>query len=354
LIGAEIAGTGSYLPGEPITNQDLAAQFGRKVIWLAEMLGARTRHFALDLRRGQLLPGETNAQMATNAARRALLDADVDPMSVDLIVLATSTPDYPFPATVLFVQEQLGLPRCCVIELRAGCGGMAQAFAIATNMIATGQSKTALLIGSELISPFISVFNRADHDLDKDFLASVAIFGDGAGALVLRRSDTGDGVLGCTSQSMSTGRPAAMMLRAGGALAPPGTEAGDRLFVHDFKAILKHGPELIRAAVEWVRDHEAVGFESVDFCIPPQVNGRLIELAAAQMGVAEERVVSDFARAGNTVSASIYIALDHLNRQGRLKAGDLLVLLPAEATKWLYGAVVVRWSQGPKQPGREG
>ena len=127
-------------------------------------------------------PGETNARMATEAARRAIADADVDPMAIDLIVMATSTPDYPFPATALFVQEQLGLPGCCVMELRAGCGGMAQAFMVATSMIAAGNAKTALLIGSELISPFISVFNQNDYDVDKDFLASIAMFGDGAGA----------------------------------------------------------------------------------------------------------------------------------------------------------------------------
>ena len=347
MISVEIAGTGSYLPAEPITNERLAELFGRKMIWLSEVLGARTRHFAIDFERRELRPGETNAKMATEAARRAILDAGIDPTSIDLIVMATSTPDYPFPATVLFVQEHLGLPGCCVMELRAGCGGMGQAFVIATHLIAAGTSKTALLIGSELISPFISVFNKKNYEVDKNFLASVAMFGDGAGAVILTQGSGSGGILDCMSQSISTGRPAAMLLRAGGALAPPGTAIGPReqLFYHDFKAILKHGPELIRSATDWLRNQKGYNFSDVDFFIPPQVNGRLIDLTASQMGVSKEKVVSDFGRVGNTVSASIYIALDQMNRNGILKNGDLLVLLPAEATKWIFGAIVVRWSK---------
>src|SRR2546430_2728694 len=150
VITVEIVGTGSYLPAEPISNEQLAAVFGREIIWLSEILGAHTRYFAIDLDRLELRPNETNASMATKAARQAILDANIDPLSIDLIVMTTSTPDYPFPATALFVQEQLGLPNCCVIELRAGCGGMAQAFVIATHLVAAGTSKKALLIGSEL------------------------------------------------------------------------------------------------------------------------------------------------------------------------------------------------------------
>ena len=128
MTSVEIIGTGSYLPGEPITNERLSSVFGRQMIWLAEMLGARTRHFGIDLDRLALTKGQSNAHMATMAARQAIADADIDPQSIDLIVMATATPDYPFPATALFVQEQLGLQGCCVLELRAGCAGMAQAF----------------------------------------------------------------------------------------------------------------------------------------------------------------------------------------------------------------------------------
>lgn len=349
MANVEIVGTGSYLPGEPITNEQLAAAFGREVIWLSEMLGAQTRHFAIDLDRLELRPGETNANMSAQAARQAILDADIDPMSIDLIVMATSTPDYPFPATALFVQEQLGLPNCCVIELRAGCGGMAQAFIIATRLIEAGASKRALLIGSDLISPFISLFGKRNGEIEKELLVSLGMFGDGAGAVILSAGTGSEGILDCMSRSISTGRPAAMLLRTGGALSPVGLipvdERPTKVFDHDFQAIMKHGPELIRLAARWVSEHEAFDLSDVDYFIPPQVNGRLIDLTSTEMGISSERVVSDFARVGNTVSASIYIALDRLNREGTLEPGQLLVLLPTEATKWVYGAVALRWTK---------
>ncbi|MDQ5822878.1 MAG: 3-oxoacyl-ACP synthase III family protein [Chloroflexota bacterium] len=353
MANVEIVGTGSYLPGEPITNEELASVFGREVIWLSEMLGANTRHFAIDLASLELRPGETNASMSTRAARQAILDADIDPLSIDLIVMATSTPDYPFPATALFVQEQLGIPNCCVIELRAGCGGMAQAFLIATHLIASGASKKALLIGSDMISPFISLFSKKTGDVDKELLVSLGMFGDGAGAIILSPGTGNGGVLDCMSRSISTGRSAAMLLRTGGALSPVGApsvdERSEKVFYHDFQAIMRHGPELIQAATQWVSEEKGLDLSEVDFIIPPQVNNRLIDLTSTAMGVPATKIVSDFARVGNTVSASIYITLDKLNREGALRPGQLLVLLPTEATKWIYGAVVIGWTKQARQ-----
>ena len=353
MISVELVGTGSYLPADPISNEQLAAVFGREIVWLAEIMGADKRHFAIDLDRLELRQGETNASMATKAARQAILDADIDPKSIDLIVMATSTPDYPFPATVLFVQEQLGLPDCCVMELRAGCGGMAQAFVIATNLIATGSFQNALLIGSELLSPFVSLFSDNKQEIDKDYLVSLAMFGDGAGAVVLSAGSGDGGVLDCMSRSMSTGKPAAMLLQTGGALSPTGAfpngnHAHGKVFQHDFKAVLEHGPDLVKAACHWLTHEKGYDLSNVDFLIPPQVNGRLIDMTATHMELPPEKVVSNFRRVGNTISASIYIALDQMNREGRLKPNDLLVLLPTEATKWVYGAVTVRWTKGTK------
>lgn len=346
-MSVEIIGTGSYLPGDPISNEHLSSVFGRQVIWLSEMLGGHTRHFAVDLNRLELRKGESNANMATLAARQAIADAEIDPLSIDLIVMATSTPDYPFPATALFVQEQLGLPDCCVIELRAGCGGMAQAFVIATNLIRVGVSTKALLIGSDLISPFISLFRNKTNGFDKDYLVSLAMFGDGAGAVVLSSGTTAGGILDCMSRSMSTGIAPGMILKTGGALAPPSSSLseGGQAYEHDFKRIMKHAPDLIKAAKHWITYEKGYDLSEVDVFIPPQVNARLIKLVSLQLGAPPARVFSNFGRVGNTVSASIYIALDQMNRDGVLKPNDLLVLLPAEATKWIYGAIVARWTK---------
>jgi len=348
MANVAILGTGSYLPGKAISNDELATAFGREVAWLAEMLGARSRFLAIDPHTRELRPGQSNARMAAEAARRAIADADIDPRSIDLVVMATCTPDYPFPATVLFVQELLGLPACCVLELRAGCGGTAQAFMIARHLIAGGAARRALLIGSELLSPFVSLFSEQQRD-DKDLLVSVAMFGDGAGAVVLGADDATEGVLDARSWSISTGRPAAMLLRTGGALAMGGGHRGaDReqepMFVHDFRAIIEHGPDLMRSACDWLVNEGGHDPATVDIFVPPQVSSNLTATVAKSLGIAEEKVVSDFARVANTVSASIYVALDRLRRDGTLRPGHTVVLLPAEATKWIYGAVVLRWS----------
>jgi 3-oxoacyl-[acyl-carrier-protein] synthase-3 len=351
MKSVEIIGTGSYLPGEPITNERLSSLFGRQIVWLSEMLGAQTRHFALDLDRLQLTKGESNARMATAAAREAIADADIDPKSIDLIVMATSTPDYPFPATALFVQEQLGLADCCVLELRAGCAGMSQAFLIASHFIRSGTFHRALLIGSDLISPFISVFNGDSNARSNDYFVSLAMFGDGAGAVILS-SGTGDGgIIDCMSRAMGGELDPGMILRVGGALAPAGIPRSEnghsqKAYDHDFKKVIQHAPHLMKSVRNWLTEERDYDLSRVDLFIPPQANARLIGLVGTQLGVSPKKVFSNFERVGNTVSASIYIALDELNKQAKLKPGNLLVLVPAEATKWLYGAIVVRWTKG--------
>jgi 3-oxoacyl-[acyl-carrier-protein] synthase-3 len=203
------------------------------------------------------------------------------------------------------------------------------------------------------MSPFISLFGRAERESSKDLLVSLAMFGDGAGAIVLAAGGESNGVLGVMSRSMSTGRPAAMMMRVGGALEPvPFAERDERgadnhrIFQHDYQAIMEHGPDLIRSASSWLRDEQGYDFSAFRYIVPPQVNQRMIDLTVKLLDLPAGKVVSDFARVGNTVSASIYLALDHLSRTGALKRDDLLVLLPAEATKWIYGGIVLRWTKG--------
>jgi 3-oxoacyl-[acyl-carrier-protein] synthase-3 len=336
MTGVTVLGTGSYVPGEAISNDDMARVFGREIVWLAELMGATSRHLAIDLRTGRTRAHESNARMAHEAARRAISDADVDPGSIDLIVMATCTPDYQFPATALFVQEMLDLPRCVVLELRAGCGGMAQAFMIACHLIRAGTARRALLIGSDLLSPYVSMLQDRDAD-DSELLVSVAMFGDGAGAVVLGAADVANGVLEAHSWSISTGRPAAMLLRS----RPDDARSWD--FRHDHRAIMELGPDMMRRACDWLKNESGCDLAAIDYVIPPQVSGNLTGMLAQELGIPGDRVVSDFPRFGNTVSASIYLALDRLRRDGTLTAGHTVVLLPAEATKWIYGAVVLRW-----------
>lgn len=358
---AAVLGTGSYLPGDAVSNEELASLFGREVIWVAEMLGVRARHFAVDPATGVLRNGDTNAAMATKAARAAIADAEIDPQSIDLVVMATCTPDYAFPATVLFVQEALELPNCCALELRAGCGGMAQAFMIACHMIAAGTASTALLIGSDLTSKFAAL-RDPDAAFEKEMLVSAAMFGDAAGAVVLgRRAHDGQGeVLDARSWSMSPIAPAAMLMRNPGSPradgadhrydSPAAADGRDSLFEHDFGAIVEHSPRLIEAAFRWLREDRGYDLGAVDYFLPPQVSDGMRSTIAEQGGIDSAKLMSNFAEVGNTVSASIYVLLDQLRRDGTLGPGDELVLLPAEATKWVYGAVCLRWAL-PRAPG---
>jgi len=346
VVRAKVAGTGAYLPGEPITNKELGAAFGRDVERLSEMLGGETRHLALNLETGKLREGESNAHMAHEASLRALENAGLTAADVDLLILSTSTPDYPFPATALFLQELLGLPECQVVEFRAGCGGMAQSFTMAEQFIASGRSRVALLVGSELISPFHRLLSSGPTP-EKGDLVATAMFGDGAGAAVLVPSEgPEDGaILGCMFRSIGGGHAPGMILKTGGALSPAGLEGphDGPAFVHDFRAILQRGPELMERAAEWVSRSGIVADDQITFYVPPQASSHLISSMSAKRDLRGAKVFSNFDKVGNTASASIYIALDTMNREKHLQAGDVAVLLPSEATKWTFGAVILRW-----------
>lgn len=342
-----IAGVGEYLPGEAVTNAQLERRAGRLVAWVCEMLGSQTRHFACDLDTGRLREGESNAHMAFRAATRALEHAGRMASDVDLIILSTSTPDYPFPATVYFVQEMLEIPSCAAMELRAGCAGMAQALCVADSFIRSGRCRTALVIGSELMSPFgIELLTFPDLE-DKEGLLNLAMFGDGAGALVLTATDGEPGQIDCFFTSIGPGRLPGMMLVAGGAQLPAGSKNGiahPARVKHDFAQILEHGPSLLLAAAREAETRTGIPLPEYKFIVPPQVNSRLILETVRRIGVDPGRVFMDYTRVGNTSSAGIYLALHRLcNHERLVRSGDLLLLLPSETTKWIYGGAVVRW-----------
>jgi 3-oxoacyl-[acyl-carrier-protein] synthase-3 len=283
--------------------------------------------------------------MALEASRRALESARLPVSAVDLLVLATSTPDFPFPGTALFVQELLGLTECQVIELRAGCSGMAQAFVIAEQFIAAGRAEVALVIGSEMITPFNQLLG-GDPGSQKGDLVARAMFGDGAGAVVMVPcAERERGILGSMCRSVGGDRAPGMVLRTGGAAAPAGLTgpAGGPAFTHDFQAIVKHAPELAARAMDWVWKSDLVPKADITWYVPPQVSGHMIETVRSRTDLGGAGVFSNFAEVGNTASASIYIALDAMRRGGHLERGDILALLPAEATKWTFGAIVLRW-----------
>jgi 3-oxoacyl-[acyl-carrier-protein] synthase III len=247
----KVTGTGSFLPGPPIENQELVERFGRKLVWLCKMFGAKRRHAIYDFTRGERREGLSNHEMGHRAARAALEDAGREPGEIDLIVMATGTPDYVFPGPAYLIQDRLGLGDTQVIELRAGCGGMAQAFVIATSLITGGTATRALLVGSEFLSAYHSLIVQ-EGKVGNQALASIAMFGDGAGAVVLEPAGDGEGgLLHADFTVKGAGRRPGITLERGGAL-DVADGAGARTFTHDYRSILKHGGDVLSNWGRWV------------------------------------------------------------------------------------------------------
>ncbi|MBI4588610.1 MAG: ketoacyl-ACP synthase III [Candidatus Rokubacteria bacterium] len=380
---AKIIGTGSYLPGEPIPNQALERVFGTGDEWLSAQLGIISRHWATDIRTGRC--AETNSDMAAKAGLDAVRNAGLAVEDIDLVIVSTCTPDYPIPATAPFVQEKMGLAECAVLELRSGCVGAIQALSIGGQYIRGGVYDTVLAIGSELLSPFLTggFLGEGGEELTVADRLNALMYGDGAGAVVLRGGESGDGVIAECFNSVGVGRSPAFVLPAGGSAHPLSHEVltkGLHRFKHDYKAVYKLGPALVLQSVEDILRKANLKPEEVDRYILPQTNAtalqrairRLVRLRADEVDEfvspeteatrlrreikrlkqdasvrwedAWERIFVNADRVGNTGSASFFLALDEMNKKGLLKRGHVVVMAGGEATKWLYGGAAFRWS----------
>ncbi len=313
LHNVGILGTGSYAPPQVVTNDDLAQRLDTSDEWIRARTGIRMRHVA-DM-------GVRTSDLATEAAARALAAAGLAAEDLDLIILATSTPDYPgsFPSTAALVQERLGAKRAAAFDLGAVCAGFAYALHVAAQMTRTGAHRHVLIVGAETLSAI----------LDWDDRNTAVLFGDGAGAVVLGPVTSGGylgGVLGADG--------------AGASLLHVSPENG---------CIFQNGREVYKFAVTIMGEAaaqavEAVGLQAtdVDLLIPHQANIRIIEKAAGRMGLPMDKVFVNLDRYGNTSAASIPLALDEAVRAGRLKDGDLVVLVGFGAGL-TWGANVLRW-----------
>jgi len=316
-------GCGSYLPETVVTNDDLAQRVDTSDDWITTRSGIKRRHFAAE--------GENTSDMAVNAARRALEMAGMSSGEIDLIVLATSTPDQTFPSTATRVQAALGMKGGAAFDVQAVCSGFIFALATADNFIRAGQARSALVIGAE-------TFSRI---LDWEDRSTCVLFGDGAGALVLKAAegsgDTSDrGIL--TTCLHSDGRHNQILYVDGG----PST-SGQAGFVR------MAGKEVFKHAVVKLADvaHEAmakagVTSDQIDWIVPHQANIRIIESTSKKAGVPMEKVVVTVQDHGNTSAASIPLALDVAVRDGRIKSGDLL-LMEAIGGGLAWGSALLRW-----------
>ena len=315
---AAIAGTGSALPPRRVTNEELARTVDTSDEWIVERTGIRARHIAGE--------GETTATLATEAARKALAAAGMDASSIDLIVLATATPDQTFPATATKVQDALGIRDCVAFDVAAVCSGFLYALSVAESMIRGGGSTNALVIGAE-------TFSRI---LDWEDRATCVLFGDGAGAVVLTPAEDGRGVL--STALHADGRHNQLLYVDGG---PSTTGTVGKLRMKGSE-VFRHAVVNLAAVLEEAIGKAGLTVADVDWVVPHQANRRILDATARKLGLPPERVVITVDEHANTSAASVPLALDVAVRDGRIKRGDLVVL-EAMGGGFTWGAAVARY-----------
>ena len=323
MIRSVIQGCGSYLPARVVTNADLAKTMDTSDEWIQQRTGIRQRHIAAD--------GELTSHLAIKASERALAHAGLKASDLDLIVLATATPDETFPATATRVQAELGMTRGAAFDVQAVCAGFVSGLSVADSLIKNGLASTALVIGAETFSRILDWNDRG----------TCVLFGDGAGAVVLRaekgKGTTADrGVL--ANALHSDGRQHDILYVDGG---PSSTRTTGFLRMEG-KEVFKHAVVNMAAVVGEVLAKAGFETKDIDWLVPHQANKRIIDSTGRKLGLPPERVVVTVDRHANTSAASIPLALDAAVKDGRIKKNDLL-LLEGIGGGLAWGASLVRW-----------
>jgi 3-oxoacyl-[acyl-carrier-protein] synthase-3 len=319
-VHSVVLGCGSYVPSKILTNDDLAKLVDTSNEWIVQRTGIRERHIAAD--------GELTSDLATKAAERALASSGIAASEIDLIVVATTTPDYTFPATAAAVQRKLGITKGAAFDVQAVCSGFVYALTTADALMKAGQATKSLVIGAETISRL----------LDWEDRSTCVLFGDGAGAVVLaaEEGEQERGVL--AARLRSDGRHQDKLFVDGGVSAT-GTVGHLRM---EGREVFRYAVGMITDVIEDVFAAENIDASDIDWFVPHQANIRIIDGSAKKLGIPMEKVVRTVAEHGNTSAASIPLALCTAATDGRIKRGDL-VLLEAMGGGFTWGAVLVRW-----------
>jgi 3-oxoacyl-[acyl-carrier-protein] synthase-3 len=319
MIRSVIAGTGSALPARRVSNAELAEQVDTTDEWIVERTGIRFRYIAG--------PDETTATLAADACRAALAAAGREANEVDLIVLATATPDQTFPASATKVQAMLGIDDCVAFDVAAVCSGFLYAVQVADSMIRAGSARRALVIGAE-------TFSRI---LDWEDRTTCVLFGDGAGAILLEgEADSDRGVL--ATRLHADGRHNGLLYVDGGP-STTGTVGKVRM---KGREVFRHAVVNLATVMGEALDAAGLVADEVDWVVPHQANARILDATARKLGLAPEKVVVTVDQHANTSAASVPLALDTAVRDGRIKRGDLIVL-EAMGGGFTWGAAVVRF-----------
>ena len=322
-IRSVVLGCGSYLPQRILTNAELARRIDTSDQWIVQRTGIRQRHIAAE--------GEFTSHLAIKAARAALEDAGVEAETIDLIVLATSTPDNTFPATAVAVQCGLGINHGAAFDLQAVCSGFVFALATADNFLRSGSYKRALVIGAETFSRILDWNDRG----------TCVLFGDGAGAIVLQAQEqpgnsSDRGIL--TSHLRSDGRHKSKLYVDGG---PSSTQTVGHLRMEG-REVFKHAVGMITDVIVDAFNATGLTAEDINWFVPHQANKRIIDASAHKLHIAPQKVVLTVDQHGNTSAASIPLALTVAVRDGRVKRGDI-VLLEAMGGGFTWGSSLLRW-----------
>jgi len=317
---SKIIGTGSYLPAKTLTNFDLEKIVDTSHDWVVSRSGIHERHIAAD--------DEMTSDLALQASRRAIEAAGISADEIDMVIVATTSPDMMFPSTACILQDKLGIKNCgAAFDMQAVCGGFVYALNTADLYIRGGQAKTVLVVGAEVLSRMLDWSDRT----------TCVLFGDGAGAVVLRASET-PGIV--ASKLHADGRHR-NMLKADGNIRH-GEVQGDPFIKMDGQAVFKFAVKVLSEVVEEVLEENHLSGSDIDWLIPHQANIRIMEATAKKLGLSMDNVVVTVAHHGNTSAASIPLALDTAVRDGRIKAGQN-ILLEAVGGGFTWGAVLIRW-----------
>jgi 3-oxoacyl-[acyl-carrier-protein] synthase III len=319
MIHSRISGTGSYLPQKVLTNRDLESLVDTSDEWIHSRTGIRQRHVAAD--------DEKTSDLALVAGQRALESAKLTAEDIDLVIVATTTPDMVFPSTACLLQAKLGIKQCAAFDLQAVCSGFIYALATADQFIKSGQYRRALVVGAEVYSRILDWKDRG----------TCVLFGDGAGAVVLSRSDT-PGIL--ASRLHADGRYADILCVPGS--VDRGAVSGRPLLQMEGNAVFKFAVKVLGEVAEETLAAGGVTKAELDWLIPHQANIRIIQATAKKLGMSMDRVIATVERHANTSAASVPLALDEAIRDGRIRAGHH-VLLEGVGGGFTWGAVLLRW-----------
>ena len=321
---SRITGTGSYLPPRRLTNVELAAELAKKGVetsddWIVERTGIRARHFAA--------PDVASSDLGVEAAKRALDAAGLQPSDIDLIIVATSTPDMVFPSVACILQNKLGMAGCAAFDIQAVCSGFVYALTVADAMIKTGLATKALVIGAEVFSRILDYSDRT----------TCVLFGDGAGAVVLEASET-PGIL--ASDLHADGKHVGILCVPGHVSG--GSVLGNPLLKMDGQAVFKLAVGVLESAARAVLNKAQLLESDIDWLIPHQANIRIMQSTAKKLKLPLEKLIVTVDQHGNTSAASIPLALDESVRSGKIKKGDTL-MLEGVGGGFTWGAVLLNY-----------